>query len=633
MEQDERVQYFRLLLNRWVILSLLVLSSAQVTSSEVAITSKDGSQMRIISGTDVNNPVRTNQPSGSCKGNSCGPNELRETDDELNRIYARYKDNLSASDIAKLRDEQRAWIGRRNNECGISYSGPDKEKWLGHVLGSNSRTACVIRMTMSRVFELEKRIIGRSRVKFASRDKAFHGRNQHEWARGYWEWLRQYSRTNYPAADITGERCAQGQSGNVWFLSGSVGQFKTERSCTIPVGTALLIPALNVLMQASKGKSVNCSSLTNQAHAYNDSDNTVYLKIDGVDYTELALHNVTSNCFYLEDKRHDVSGNAVGAGYWAFLEPLPPGEHKVEFGGVYSDGFRQEIVYNLKVPQECTIPLGENEADIIGVGRYSGLISESIQLGDSGHEVKSSPIVVNYPHRPVVLLLSAYDPTWWKVSLTPGTELKGVILSGYHTQAVTGISRDIPLIKAVYEEKGSCPYFMAYKAGKELDKTMDRIQQITGHRLKQFVVEPKGDHFLVGSDNYNSATLISSNDYVIQDFPVKQGLPAGQLGIDALVREGKLRVATKADVSRWVDAASRKYRDLNPDLKVTTYLTVMDSYVVLKPVTLPTGMYGAHSRSFLIPEGVPIPNDPGSHNTYYFVETGKCRGPSSGCEH
>ncbi len=145
MEQDERVQHFRLLLNRWVILSLLVLSSAQVTSSEVVITSRDGSQMRIISGTDVNNPVRTNQPSDSCKGNSCGPNELREADDELNRIYARYKDNLSASDIAKLRDEQRAWIGRRNNECGISYSGPDKEKWLGHVLGSDARTACVIR--------------------------------------------------------------------------------------------------------------------------------------------------------------------------------------------------------------------------------------------------------------------------------------------------------------------------------------------------------------------------------------------------------------------------------------------------------------------------------------------------------
>jgi hypothetical protein len=278
------------------------------------------------------------------------------------------------------------------------------------------------------------------------------------------------------------------------------------------------------------------------------------------------------------------------------------------------------------------MPLEASEADIIAIGHYQGLVHESIQLGDSGSEVKSSPVVVNHPQKPVVLILSAYDPTWWKVSLTPGTKLNGVILSGYHTQAVTGISRDVPLINAVYEGKGSCPYFMAYKPGKDLDKAKERIKQITGHKLNRYMDEPRGDRFLVGSDDYDPATLISSDDYIILDYPVKHGLQAGLNGIEQLTREGRLREATDEDIMLWKKAVSKHFPEHNPEKMPYTFIN-WQSYVVLKPVTMPMGMYGAHSRSFLIPKGVPVPRDPGSHNTYYFMETGKCRGASSGCEH
>ena len=50
-------------------------------------------------------------------------------------------------------------------------------------------------------------------------------------------------------------------------------------------------------------------------------------------------------------------------------------------------------------------------------------------------------------------------------------------------------------------------------------------------------------------------------------------------------------------------------------------------YVVTRPFVVPKGMYGAHSAVFLVEAGVPLPTDTGSHNTYYLLADGSCRGP------
>ena len=63
-----------------------------------------------------------------------------------------------------------------------------------------------------------------------------------------------------------------------------------------------------------------------------------------------------------------------------------------------------------------------------------------------------------------------------------------------------------------------------------------------------------------------------------------------QEGVEELVLEGKLRHATRDDIKVWVDAASEKYRDLNPNLNVEHNLNTYMAYVVLKPLTLPPGM-------------------------------------------
>jgi hypothetical protein len=44
------------------------------------------------------------------------------------------------------------------------------------------------------------------------------------------------------------------------------------------------------------------------------------------------------------------------------------------------------------------------------------------------------------------------------------------------------------------------------------------------------------------------------------------------------------------------------------------------TFVVLKPLMLPDGMYGAHSAAFIIPQGVPAPTGPAGHNEFYRMD-------------
>ena len=50
------------------------------------------------------------------------------------------------------------------------------------------------------------------------------------------------------------------------------------------------------------------------------------------------------------------------------------------------------------------------------------------------------------------------------------------------------------------------------------------------------------------------------------------------------------------------------------------------TYVALRPLTIPDGMHGGKSRSFIIPAGVARPTDPNSHNSYYTMADGGCDG-------
>jgi hypothetical protein len=90
-----------------------------------------------------------------------------------------------------------------------------------------------------------------------------HGASYGEWAGRWWAWAWTQPYAVNPVFDRTGEFCAQGQSGSVWFLAGTFIYNLPEivtRNCTIPVGKALFFPVYNNIWATFKGDAAFCEA-------------------------------------------------------------------------------------------------------------------------------------------------------------------------------------------------------------------------------------------------------------------------------------------------------------------------------------------------------------------------------------
>lgn len=275
----------------------------------------------------------------------------------------------------------------------------------------------------------------------------------------------------------------------------------------------------------------------------------------------------------------------------------------------------------------CKLDNVPANTQIYVVSLYSGLTNSDIQLGESGHTTKEVEVVVSKQGTPVILALMAYDPVVWKISKTKEANIVAVIVGGYHTQAVVGISPETPVKYFVYETKGMCKYFYAYKPGKELDQAIQRINQITGSDNITILTEPTIGRYYVGAIPTENDEIIGIKDVVKK----KEGLPSGQKGLDLLVQQGKLRQATKEDIEKWVDKASARYLKYGNGLRVEHYMEPSQTYVVIADFDLPNGLAGAHSRFFIIPEDQAMPGGPKGHNTFYLMKYGSCTGAAPDC--
>ena len=93
-----------------------------------------------------------------------------------------------------------------------------------------------------------------------------------------------------------------------------------------------------------------------------------------------------------------------------------------------------------------------------------------------------------------------------------------------------------------------------------------------------------------------------------------------------LVEKRKIRPARQSDIDQWFDKAG-----LSKEEQANASLYVHDSFVVLEAIRLPGNMYGAHSKAFIIPDGVPLPKGEPAHNSFYLMKNGTCIGAGSNC--
>lgn len=128
---------------------------------------------------------------------------------------------------------------------------------------------------------------------------------------------------------------------------------------------------------------------------------------------------------------------------------------------------------------------------------FRGKIVRQAHPPAPAHPEKEIIVKISDTTSPIILALTAYEKTLWKVSIKRGVKIVKVILGGYHSQRVTGLSPKTPIEAYTYDPSpcDNCwqgpEYFYSYKTPpKELGK-------ITGLPVTSFQGRYSGSEFSI----------------------------------------------------------------------------------------------------------------------------------------
>ena len=185
---------------------------------------------------------------------------------------------------------------------------------------------------------------------FVPGDNKPYGLSYGQWTTKWWEWCFSTPMSTNPLNDDTGKYSHLNQTGPVWFLCGTFGENKfPKRRCKIPRGKGILFPVINYIFVPDSEIGTDYQVAQ---HVKRDIDDIVKLEAT-VDARAVPAYRVGSDpeIFHFSIKEENKLGLPVGMnkaaadGYWVFLRPLPPGEHRLYFHGSCSGGIRNSTAF------------------------------------------------------------------------------------------------------------------------------------------------------------------------------------------------------------------------------------------------------------------------------------------------
>ncbi len=301
-------------------------------------------------------------------------------------------------------------------------------------------------------------------------------------------------------------------------------------------------------------------------------------------------------------------------------------------------------------PQGCGFPglVVPDLARIYAIGGYSGA-PLGWTIDRSGHRAALIQVGVNSPQAPVIFMLGAYEPSVWQIGWTEGTKILAVIVSGYHSQFVSGLPPDTPLIVGSHDQGGSCARFTISDNLQEIKQLNSLSQHLFGRGLDDLVQAEKGQ-IMIGprtGDKYYTAKALSQGDFSVPSTALERETnspappPTALKGPDALreaMRKGQIKPASGEEFSQWAkvrqEAEKRQaLADGVPEHLIARKDSVgglvgFNAFVVTSSeFVIPEGLTGADSATFFIPPGMPMPRGPRGHCRILFLENGRSLGP------
>jgi hypothetical protein len=161
-----------------------------------------------------------------------------------------------------------------------------------------------------------------------------------------------------PIADQTGENCGDGQDGPIWYLAGTFGG-PVERECDIPAGKQLVFPLINNWCVFPSEFYADEAAIEADLPLIEEWYQSIFLSdvcsltltLDGQEL--LDYETMVDNLYIQQMDPFEINLNdnhwavgyfaggpmpVTGAGYYAHLPPLTPGDHVLELGGARCNG-------------------------------------------------------------------------------------------------------------------------------------------------------------------------------------------------------------------------------------------------------------------------------------------------------
>ena len=186
--------------------------------------------------------------------------------------------------------------------------------------------------------------------------EAHYGNTDDEWGALFWQWVYQLPQPDYPTCNVpfqdpTGAHCADGQSGDVFFLAGTTGGTVVRDQCKVPSGKAIFFPILTFTADnAGIDPMAQLTDMGLQGYVQNQLDgvkvDTLSASFDGTAIPDLGrfLTKITQFKYLLPPEPNIYTcGGASGvtgpispayaAGYYVMLAPPAKGAHTLHFAG------------------------------------------------------------------------------------------------------------------------------------------------------------------------------------------------------------------------------------------------------------------------------------------------------------
>lgn len=174
-------------------------------------------------------------------------------------------------------------------------------------------------------------------------DSKPYGLSYEEHVKNFYKWLISMPADENPVTDITGQKCANGQTNSnssVFYLVGTGGGF-SHKTCKVPTGKAIFIPVGSAIMSNKESPNASIDDLHKLARNDQDSITSLSLKIDDKEYSkkDLEKYRIHTEDFELVFPKNGIFGGTEGKskvvadGYHVITEKLPKGTYTIDYEG------------------------------------------------------------------------------------------------------------------------------------------------------------------------------------------------------------------------------------------------------------------------------------------------------------